>query len=171
MTDPRARDRTALRIYLSDHRADAAIGLARARNSAHRNRGTAFGNALDAIADQLETDVQSLDRVIEELAVHESAWKRAVGAFAERVGRLKPNGHLLSPAPLSRVLEIELLMAGIDAKRSLWRSLQVSWGADVRSVDLDELVQRAGDQRALLRELHPEAARAAFLGELADARR
>jgi hypothetical protein len=91
-----------------------------------------------------------------------------LAAAAERVGRLKLNGRILSPAPLSRVLEIELLMAGIDAKRSLWRSLEVSRGGDVHSVDLGDLVRRAGDQRAMLRELHPEAARAAFVEPLVD---
>ena len=156
------REDGLLRIYLNDHRAGAAGGLARARDSAARHRGSRFGDALETLAAELQTDVQSLDRVLRELSVAANPWKRALVLAGERVGRLKPNGRILEPSPMSLVLEIELLMAGIDAKRSLWRALRVSRAADIQSVDLDELVRRADAQRALLRELHPDAARDAF---------
>jgi hypothetical protein len=159
------RDDVFLRVYLNDHRAGAAGGLARARDSARRNRGSRFGDVLETLATQLESDVQSLDSVLDELSVPANPWKRTLILAGERIGRLKPNGRLLQQSPVSLVLEIELLMAGIDAKRSLWRALQVACGAHIQSVDLDDLLRRADEQQALLRELHPDAARIAFAGE------
>lgn len=70
------------------------------------------------------------------------------------------NGRIRSYSPLSRALELEALMAGVDAKRNLWRSFQViSAGTDT---DFTVLIDRATDQRRRLSELHARAAHQAF---------
>jgi hypothetical protein len=157
--------RRRLRIYLSDHRGGAAGGLALARRSAARNRGTPLGVELAHIAEEIEQDVRALDHVAELLAVRTSALKRAAGAIGERIARLKPNGELRGYSPLSRLLEIEGLLAGIDAKRSLWRALAATndHGLQDAGVDLDELASRAKDQRRRLAEHHRPAARSALV--------
>ena len=52
-----------------------------------------------------------------------SRWKMLVARAEELVGRLTSNGAFRRYSPLSRLLEIEMLSAGILTKESLWKSL------------------------------------------------
>jgi hypothetical protein len=78
----------------------------------------------------------------------------------ERVARLKLNGSLIGYSPLSRVLELEALIAGVKAKRLLWDSLRHTEAA--RGVDLDLMESRAKQQLDTLVAIHEEAAAIAF---------
>ena len=49
--------------------------------------------------------------------------KNAAFWAAEKLGRLKLNGQLTGSSPLSRLIEIEGLLAGINGKLSLWCAL------------------------------------------------
>lgn len=163
-------DRRRLRIYLSDHRGGASGGLALAQRCAARNQGTALGEEMTAIAAEIAADVEALDRAAAALGVRTSPIKRALGALAERVARLKPNGQLRGYSPLSRLIELEGLFAGIDAKRLLWRALAATGHADdLRAVgiDPDALALRAEDQRDRLVSHHREAARWALVDRMA----
>ena len=80
----------------------------------------------------------------------------------ELVGRLKTNGRLSTYSPLSRLLELEMLLAGIDAKRSLWRSLNTAAIGELSDFDFDEMERRASSQRTRLIPFHAQAALAAF---------
>ena len=44
--------------------------------------------------------------------------------LAERFGRLKLNGHLLTRSPLSEVTELEALSLCAEARRLFWKSLE-----------------------------------------------
>jgi hypothetical protein len=83
--------------------------------------------------------------------------KAGLAWAAEKVGRLKPNGHLTSYSPLSRLVELEGLKAGIEAKRSLWLALGEAGVADVAA-----LVARADEQLARLEPHRLAAARGAL---------
>jgi hypothetical protein len=76
--------------------------------------------------------------------------------------RLKLNGWMVGYSPLSRLLELEMLLAGIDAKRSLWRSLAAAALPELHDVDLDLLTRRASQQRERMVGHHEQAAVAAF---------
>ena len=154
-----------LQIYLSDHRAGGAAGLARARAAAASNRGTPLGAALESIAQEIEEDASSLDKASDVLGIAPAGWKQSLARAGERLGRLKLNGQLLGYSPLSRVVDLEALLAGIDAKHSLWRALQASPAAGTLAsmgLDVEALGRRAQDQRARLAPHHQEAAREAF---------
>jgi len=98
------------------------------------------------------------------LDVSEDPLKAVLGRAAEVVGRLKSNGVFTRYSPSSRVLELEGLLAGIDAKRNLWHTLRVA--AATRPVidvaALDQLIERATSQRDRLQAEHERATRNAF---------
>lgn len=153
--------RSNSKIYLNDHRAGAAAGTALARRLATSNEGTELGHTVAEISQEIEQDAAALDSVIEHLGLTQNPVKRTAALALERVGRLKPNGQITGYSPLSRLLEVEGLMAAIAAKRALWRSLQASIdGQYLGDVDLQELIERADSQRERLRHHHDEAAQA-----------
>jgi len=90
--------------------------------------------------------------------------KIAGATVAERLGRLKPNGQLTGYSPLSRVLEIEGLRGGVQAKLSLWQGLRevAAQYEQLDEADLDALCERAQSQLEGLREQHRLAVREAF---------
>ena len=86
----------------------------------------------------------------------------AVGA--ERLGRLKPNGRLGTYSPLSRFIELDLLVMGIEGKRVLWANLRDLAGLASRlpDVDFDKLIELAEQQRAELEPFRVRAGAEAF---------
>jgi hypothetical protein len=85
---------------------------------------------------------------------------------AEKGGRLKLNGQLTGYSPLSRMIEIEGLITGVGAKRSLWLTLGELADAEpeLDAERLGRLVERAEDQLGRLHELRSRAGREAFAG-------
>jgi hypothetical protein len=153
-----------LAVYLRDHFAGAATGLALAERSQRANDDNPLGAVLAEIATEIADDRDSLRGIMSDLNVSEDALKAAVGQAAELVGRLKSNGMFTHYSPSSRVVELEGLLAGIDAKRNLWHSLRLA--AETRPVldvtALDQLIARADSQRDRLQVEHDRAARNAF---------
>ena len=149
-----------LGIYLDDHWAAAGAGCALAKRLAEQNEGTQWYAELRRIADEVELDEQTLQRLRETRGKRGFSVKRLVAQGAERIGRLKPNGALTGYTPLARVLELEALIAGVRSKRLLWRSLRQTDAA--RDVDLDQLESRAKAQVDTLQSIHKEATALAF---------
>ena len=76
---------------------------------------------------------------------------------------MKLNGSFRSYSPLSRLVELEALLAGIEAKRSMWLAFASSAVSDaVADVDFEALATRATEQRRRLQPHHRDAARVAF---------
>ena len=153
-----------LAIYLNDHLAAATGGRELARRAASRNRGSSYGPFMERLATEIEQDRQSLLMIMRALEVRVDPVKVMVGWGAEKVARFKLNGRLLGYSPLSRLLELETLAAGLYAKRSLWRSLQLLDSERLREADVDlwTLIQRAERQLEELEE-HRERATAEAL--------
>ena len=153
-----------LGIYLNDHLAGATAGSALARRMLASNRGTELGSVLERVAREIEEDRMALLRVMHLLEVEPGTLKRAAALAAERIGRLKLNGRLRGYSPLSRVLELEALILGIEGKKSLWLNLRdgAALAEHLDGVDLDRLIERAEGQQAALAEHRAGAARLAF---------
>lgn len=98
-----ARDKY-LSIYLNDHLAE--------------------------VETELEDSRATLLRAMDDLGTRRDPFKR-VAAWAEKLGRLKLNGHLLSYSPLSRVLELEGLVAGAELEARTWEAVGPRAGLDV----------------------------------------
>jgi hypothetical protein len=159
-------DSKRVRIFMQDHLAASTAGLELARRTRGANEGTDYGEPLARLADEIEADRRALEGMLDDLGFGPDRPKN-VGAWAsEKVGRLKLNGQLKGYSPLSRVLELEGLIAGISAKLSLWRIL-VEVAAEEPRLDVDRLrrlIERGEDQRRTVEELRTRAAREAFLG-------
>jgi hypothetical protein len=150
-----------LAIYLNDHLGGATGGLELARRAASSNRNNDYGPDLARLATEIEEDRDALTRLMDELDVGRDRIKVTGGWLAEKAGRLKLNGSLLSYSPLSRLIELEGLTIGVTGKRSLWANLaQVGPALTDRidSVDLTDLRRRAENQLADLERLRLKAA-------------
>ncbi|HEY7197199.1 MAG TPA: hypothetical protein VH306_08430 [Gaiellaceae bacterium] len=112
-----------LRIFLNDHLATSAAAAALARRSLRKNRGSELGRVLEELAAELEDDLGHLEETIRSYGLKPSAAKKAAGAFAERLGRLKLNGRIVSYSPLSRLAEIEGLSLLLARSAACWRTL------------------------------------------------
>jgi hypothetical protein len=105
-----------------------------------------------------------LIRLMDRLAVKRDPLKRVGAIAAERVGRLKLNGSLRGYSPLSRVVELEALIAGVDGKRSLWNVLLELEDRRLAEFDFEALAARASEQHAELSDLKQLAGRVTFGG-------
>jgi hypothetical protein len=153
-----------LAIYLQDHLAGAMFGLELVRRARGSNAGTELGSFLAELATEIEVDRDSLAAVMTRLGVRADRLKGAVAWAAEKAGRLKRNGRWVSYSPLSRVVELDGLITGINGKLALWRALRDVADRDQRldRAELERLMARAESQIARLHEHHRAAVRLAF---------
>ena len=141
-----------LRIYLQDHHAASAGGLALARR--------ALGPS-HPLAQQIARDRDALERVMRQLSTSPSLMKVGMVRMAERVGRLKLNGKLFARSPLSSVVELETLVVGVRGKEALWTALERA-DVSLEDIDLEALAESARAQGVELEALRLSAAAEAF---------
>jgi hypothetical protein len=159
-------DRKLLRIYLQDHLAGATGGLELARRARGANEGTEYGAPLAKLADDIEADRRSLESLLDDLGFGADRAKNIGFWVAEKAGRLKLNGRLTGYSPLSRMIELEGLITGVNGKRSLWLTL-IDLSGEVPELDADRLrrlLERAEQQLETLHDLRARAGREAFTG-------
>ncbi|MGZ5311249.1 MAG: hypothetical protein ACXWGV_08865 [Solirubrobacterales bacterium] len=147
-------------IYLADHLAGSSGGTALAFRIAKENEGSDLGRAMTHIAQAIEEDQRSLERIMQRVGARKRRWRQAGAWLGEKAARLKLNGRLVGYSPLSRLLELEGMIMGVTGKLELWRSLLSVEGGDTRldRGELESLEKRAEDQRARLEALHDAAA-------------
>ncbi|MFF7195034.1 transaldolase [Streptomyces sp. NPDC008079] len=149
-----------LAIYLNDHLSGATGGLELFRRAAQTQKDRDGGPELAELARQIEQDRDSLIQIMTDLDVSPDRSKVAIGWVAEKVGRLKPNGHLFTRSPLSDLLELESMCLGVAGKAACWRTLRTLAETEPRLYPehLDTLLERAEHQSAVLEELRLAAA-------------
>jgi len=153
-----------LSTYLQDHRAGAAMGVNLAQRLRDENEGTPHEDFLTLLARQIEEDVATLESIMERFDIDRSTMKEAGAKIGEKLGRLKPNEHLTSYSPLSRVQELEMMRSGVQGKLALWDTLfEIADLHDrLDALELRSLIERAETQLSGLREHHRMAAHEAF---------
>jgi hypothetical protein len=151
-----------LPIYLNDHLAALTLGVLLAHRARAANDGD-LGQFLESLHGQLEEDRQWLLALMRRLGIAPSAAKVAGAYAAERLGRLKPNGHVISYSPLSRLVELDALAGSLAAKAAFWVSLQQVPDERIDAQELERLAERAREQRDRL-EPHRVAAAATAVG-------
>ncbi|MGW0801268.1 transaldolase, partial [Streptomyces sp. NPDC002692] len=149
-----------LAVYLNDHYTGATGGLELLQRAAGAKKGEDEEAVLADLARQVEKDRDALAQIMADLDVSADRTKAALGWVAEKVGRLKTNGHLFSRSPLSDVLEAEAMLMGVQGKAACWRTLRALAETDRRlnAAQLDTLVERAERQSMALEELRAAAA-------------
>ncbi len=144
-----------LPIYLNDHLAGATVGVELSRRIEAGNQEVeALAPVLSRVRAEIEADRETLEGVLDRLGIRRDPFKPYAAWLLERLGRLKPNGHLRGYSPLSRVLELEGLGMGILGKAELWRTLSGLELDQRAGVDFAALAARAEEQRGAIAELH-----------------
>jgi hypothetical protein len=158
-------NRKLLRIYLQDHLAGSTGGVELARRARGANEGTPYGTPLAELADDIEADRRTLESIMEDLGFGPDRAKNIGFWVAEKAGRLKLNGQISGYSPLSRMIEVEGLITGVNAKRSMWMTLR-DIADELPELDpdrLERLIERAEQQLGRLHELRSRAGREAFV--------
>jgi hypothetical protein len=151
-----------LRIYLQDHLAGATAGLEIAKRAAAENEGSELGTFLAGLSGEIAADRQALIEIMDSCGAEPDQLKQALAWVGEKAGRLKLNGQVLGHSPLSPLVELEALEAGITGKLLLWRALADAAGDRFEPGRLDELIARAERQRTAVESHRLTAARVAF---------
>jgi hypothetical protein len=148
--------RDLLAIYLQDHLAGSTLGVELARRAANEHAGTPLGTTLDRLKREIESDRSALLSIMSSLGIAPDRVKNAVAWAGEKAGRLKLNGRITSRSPLSSLVELEGLIAGVDGKRAMWQALRRLTDRDtrLRAAELDELIARADRQLDALWSAH-----------------
>lgn len=150
-----------LRIYLTDHQAASVAGFELAKRTLGSNRGSEFEAELAPVVEAIGEDKETLSEIMGSLGVSANPVKNVATWVAEKAGRVKLNGEILSYSPLSRVIEFEGLVSGIVAKRALWVSL-LGLSDSFDSGRLQGLIERADEQIETMQRLRDRAAEIAF---------
>lgn len=147
-------DRKRLSIYLNDHLAGAVAGTELARRAAGNNKENEFGEFLGNLAHDIDSDRQSLKRIMELLEIKENPAKNATAWLSEKIGRLKLNGRIMGYSELSRLIEVEGLSLGVKGKQALWKTLKELSSEDgrINASEVDRLLERALSQASDLEE-------------------
>jgi hypothetical protein len=153
-----------LAIYLRDQLALGIGWRELARRAEQSNRGSELGGAVERVAGAIAEDVQTFEAIMRRLSVRPNPVKNVMAMAAERAGRLKLNGRVRGYSPLSRFVELEALVMGIEGKKVLWTTLAdiAELRSRVPDVDFDELIARADKQRAELEPFRVRVGKEAF---------
>jgi hypothetical protein len=163
VTQTETKPRELLEVYLRDHRAGAAAGLALARRAQEQHLDPDLDEVLSWLVAEIEDEQTKLDELMKGLAISPSPLKQAMGVAAERIGRLKLNDRIAGRSPLSDVVELEGLASAVVAKRSLWRSLLSLTASGQTDLQwLEDLIRRASEQLARIERAHDAAAAKIF---------
>jgi len=157
-------DTKLLSIYLNDHLGGSTAGIELAKRARKQNEGSDYGEFLAWLADAIDSDRDTLMRIMDGLEIRKDPIKEAGGWLLEKAGRLKLNGQLKGYSPLSRLVELEGLALGVTGKLALWKALR-ELSADQPALDraeLDALVAGAEEQQRRIEERRLSAAREAF---------
>jgi hypothetical protein len=155
-----ARVNRYLAIYINDHLAGATLGLELIRRASKEHHGE-LGEFLHELGTQIEQDYRALLEVMAALGVKRSRVKPAAARAAEKLGRLKLNGHLTQRSPLTPLVELDGTATCVAGKLRLWQALREVVDDELLRARLDELAARAERQLADLEPRRLAAARLA----------
>jgi hypothetical protein len=150
-----------LGAYLNDHLAGAVAAIELLDKMRSNNEDTEFGVVIDALRGDIAADRAALGEVMKALGVTPDPVKQAGGWMIEKLSRIMRGDRVTGSNDLSRLMETEALSLGIEGKLAGWRALKRLARADL-GVDLDRLIERAGEQRSRLEPYRIAAATRAF---------
>jgi hypothetical protein len=162
--DDAAPDRQRyLAIYLQDHRAGAEAGVRVAERCRDHAPDADTAAELSELVTEIDQDRRTLATIMAGLGIDPSTVKQLAAKAAERLGRLKFNGHAVRSSPLRVLVELEGLVGAVSVKRELWATLRtLAVGPSGRNAELEGLIARADDQQARFQAIHSRIARRLF---------
>jgi len=152
-----------LRLYVRDHYAGSAAGLTLAKQVQRSHAGTERQALVDSLVTQIREDRDQLQVIMARLGVRPSIVKQVLATIsvAALLGGVKIRA-VRGLTPLGRHMEVETLVAGVVAKRSLWESLRAARHPLLDRAELDALIARADAQYEAVLELRDDIARESF---------
>ncbi|MDQ6523861.1 hypothetical protein RB608_09635 [Nocardioides sp. LHD-245] len=154
-------DDEVLHGYLQHHWAGSTAGVSLFRRVARTHGIAEVAAALDGLAEEVAEERATLGRVMRDVGTSPSTIGTVAAKVGAELGRLKPNGRILTRAPLTDLVEIEALRIAVFGKRSGWEVLRAVADDDPRldAALLDDLIGRSDRQLETLARLHLVTAR------------
>ena len=121
-----------LKIYLDDHAALMLGELELVRRCQHSNRSSPLGDFLERMHVEVKAQRSIARDVMHRIGGRESLVKGSGAWLAEKLGRFKLNGTVLTYSSLSRVLELETLAAAAVERIAVWDNLDAIAASDER---------------------------------------
>ncbi|WP_228452652.1 hypothetical protein [Streptomyces alkaliterrae] len=159
--EPRA---TSLTVYLNDHLVGATAGVRLMERLERQAEDEQVAEELARLAEEIDEDRATLLRLMRELDVPVRRFMIVAGRLGETLGRFKPNGRLLGNTEVRAVLELEMMVLGVQGKAALWRAVaELPEAREGRWPErLRELLERADRQAETLEKLRGAAVRKAL---------
>ena len=154
-------DDDVLTGYLQNHWVGATAGVSLFQRVARTHGDPDTAAAVAELADEIAAERETLRALIRALGAEPTRIGALAAKAGAELGRLKPNGHIVTRSPLTDVLEIEALRDAVYGKRSGWQALRSAADHDPRldAAMFDHLMERADDQLVRLATLHVDIAR------------
>ena len=158
-------DDDVLHGYLQHHWAGSSGGRELFRRVAATHPDPVTATAVREMAMEVAAERETLRELMQTLGATPSRLGALGAQVAERLGRLKPNGRLLSRSPLTDVVELEALRIAVYGKRAGWQLLRTLSPDDPRldPERLDALIAQSDEQLSRLEDLHLANARKRML--------
>lgn len=148
-------------LYLNDHIAGATAGADLAAHIRDHHQGTAFGDEMKSVADEIEADRRALIDLMERIGATTSPIKQAIGWVAEKASGVKFTGVLSGSPEQGAFMALESLVLGVEGKACMWWALKevADEYPSLATTDLDGLIDRAQGQKEFLQRERLSAAR------------
>jgi len=156
-----------LKTYLVDHAALTLSVLELAKRAKSSNPEGELGEFLTEIIPVLEAERRTLKEMLRRINGCDSPLKNFAAWSAEKAGRLKLNDSLFTYSDLSRVVELEALLAATEIKTAMWDALETlaMTRSDFRDLDLGGYLHKNRTMGEKLRAFHRTAAHRALRPE------
>jgi hypothetical protein len=160
-----------LHVYLNDHLAGATAGTDLVKQAAEQHEGTEIGEFFATLADEIESDYNTLTVLIDRLGVQASEGKGALAAVGIKVTEPKFSGESVGSADFGAFITLETLSMGVEGKVCMWKALKAieSDVPELADTDLDTLIERGQSQRERIESKRQEWAPRALSGAPVDA--
>lgn len=158
-------DDDTLQGYLQNHWLAATSGVATFRRVGRSHHDPEVAAEIRRLGEEVAEDREALRGLMEAVGARPSLLGTPLARVAAELGRLKPNGRLVTRPPLTDVLEVEALRLAVAGKANGWQLLREIATHDPRldQALLDRLQDRAAAQLRALEALHLRVARQRLL--------
>jgi hypothetical protein len=152
----------SLQIYLHDHLAGSNFAIELLKSLCEQNGNDSLARFAASLLLEIQTDVDLLRAIIEQVGKSHLDMKEIVAWLAEKASRFKLEHE--STGGLGTFEALETLGLGIMGKLALWRVLPLIAEVDARvpRMDFDKLAVSAQNQYARVEQFRLQMAHSAF---------
>ncbi len=137
-----------IEIYLNDHLAGATAGVDLVKSAAERHDGE-MGEFFQQLADEISADYNTLSSLMATMNARGSGVKEVFAKAGSEIADSKFSGDSANDPDFGTFLTLETLSIGVEGKLCMWKALKIVEDnhAELKSTNIDKLVERAQSQR------------------------